>query len=60
MKCQQCLSPHGEIAEYRVFSDVINVKVCRRCADVARRIGIPVTALSETLKPQGRDHGVDA
>jgi protein-arginine kinase activator protein McsA len=47
MKCQQCLSPRGELAEYRVRSDVIDIKVCQRCAEKAQAIGLNTTRLSE-------------
>jgi hypothetical protein len=47
MQCQRCLSAHGEVAEYRVRTEVIDDKVCGKCADDARAIGLTVTPLSE-------------
>jgi len=41
------LSAHGEVAEYRVRTEVIDDKVCGKCADQARAIGLAVTPLSE-------------
>ena len=46
MQCQRCLSAHGEVAEYRVRTEVIDDKVCSKCADDARAIGLNVTPLS--------------
>ena len=50
MKCERCLSPLGEQAEYRVTSDLISIKVCRKCADEARAVGLrrtPIENISE-------------
>jgi hypothetical protein len=43
MECQRCLL--GKEAKYRVYSDVLDMKVCAACADEARRLGIAVEAL---------------
>jgi hypothetical protein len=43
MECQRCST--GKEAKYRVYSDVIDMKVCAACADEARRLGIAVEAL---------------
>jgi hypothetical protein len=51
MICERCLSLCGEVAEARVQSEIINVKVCRRCADVARNLGLKVTALNKSPDP---------
>ena len=42
MKCRRCL--RGEEATHRVYTDVMDVKVCAACAEEARelRIGIEV------------------
>ena len=45
MECQRCLL--GKEAKYRVYSDVLNMKVCAACADEARRLGIAVEALDD-------------
>lgn len=37
MKCQRCES--GNEAEFRVVSDVLDMKVCADCAGEAREIG---------------------
>jgi len=54
MKCDRCLSAHGGVAEFRVRTDVIDDKVCSRCADEARAIGLSVTKLDEE-EAQARD-----
>jgi hypothetical protein len=38
MKCQRCES--GKEAEFRVVSDVMDIKVCADCAGEAREIGM--------------------
>ncbi|HEY7167714.1 MAG TPA: hypothetical protein VIB79_24365 [Candidatus Binatia bacterium] len=43
IKCQRCLS--GEPALYRVSSDVIQVNVCRTCAEEARSLELKVEPL---------------
>lgn len=43
MECQRCLT--GKEAKYRVYTDLIDVKVCEACADEARRLGITVEVL---------------
>ena len=44
MKCQRCLIDEAQ-AIYRVFTEVINLKVCAACADEARQLGINVEPL---------------
>jgi hypothetical protein len=44
MNCQRC--SREEAAIYRVFSDLIDMKVCLACAEEARRIGIAVEELA--------------
>ena len=43
MECQRCLT--GKEAKYRIYSDVIDMKVCAACADEARRLGLTVEPL---------------
>jgi predicted metal-binding protein len=38
MKCQRCENDNE--AEFRVVSDVMDIKVCADCAGEARRIGM--------------------
>jgi len=45
MKCQRCLSLRGEEATYRVFTELIDMKVCAACADEARKLRIHVALL---------------
>jgi protein-arginine kinase activator protein McsA len=49
MKCQRCLRNE---ARYRVYTDVIDMKVCVACAEEARGLRIPVEVLdsSERMK----------
>src|SRR5262244_1589013 len=44
MKCQRCLRD-GAQAGYRVFTEMIDIKVCVACADEARKLGINVEPL---------------
>jgi ribosome-binding protein aMBF1 (putative translation factor) len=55
MKCERCLSLCGEVAEYRVRTDVMDIKVCRKCADEARAIGLVVTPLSKPAEPTEKE-----
>jgi hypothetical protein len=43
MECQRCST--GKEAKYRVYTDVINMKVCAACAEEARKLGIAVEVL---------------
>jgi hypothetical protein len=45
MECQRCC--RGEPATYRVWSDVIDMKVCAACAEEARRLRIAVEVFSD-------------
>ncbi len=44
MKCQRCLS--DQRAGYRVYTDVLSIKVCATCAKEALTLGIAVEVLS--------------
>ena len=35
----------GKEAKYRIYSDIIDMKVCAVCADEARRLGLTVEPL---------------
>jgi hypothetical protein len=52
MKCERCL--RGKEATYRVYTDVIDMKVCAACADEARELGLAVEVLG-TEKNRGVD-----
>jgi hypothetical protein len=56
MKCERCLSLCGEVAEFRVCTEIINIKVCRGCADEARSLGLAVTPLSEPADREEVNH----
>jgi hypothetical protein len=43
MECQRCST--SKEAKYRVYTDIIDMKVCAACADEARRLGIGVEVL---------------
>jgi hypothetical protein len=43
MKCERC--PEGEEARYRAYSDIIDMKVCARCAADGRRLGLGIEVL---------------
>ena len=42
VKCQRCFRDE---AKYRVYTDIMDMKVCVACAEKAGRLGIPVEAL---------------
>ena len=48
MKCQRCQT---EDAQFRVFTDVIDIDVCHLCAEVARHLKIDTEDISRTGKP---------
>jgi hypothetical protein len=48
MKCRRCL--RGEEATHRVYTDVMDVKVCAACANEARGLNIGI----EVLETEGR------
>ena len=48
MECQRCLL--GKEAKYRVYTDLIDIKVCETCADEARRLGIAVEPIDDGEK----------
>lgn len=52
MECERCFI--GEEARYRVYTDIIDMKVCSVCADKARKIGIAV----EVLGGEGKTNSV--
>ena len=43
MKCQRCES--DKEAEFRVISDVLDIKVCADCAREARKIGLSLEVI---------------
>lgn len=45
MNCERCQPFCRKIAEYRVRTDIMNLKVCRQCSDEARAIGLKATPL---------------
>jgi hypothetical protein len=47
MKCERC---SRDQATYRVYSETINMKVCRACAEEARRLGIAVELLHSSQR----------
>lgn len=60
MQCERCLSPAGELAEYRVSSEVLFDKVCRKCAAEARALGLTVKPLNDKGAAQASDHPIAA
>jgi len=55
MKCQRCCR---DDASYRVWSDVIDMKVCAACAAEASGLGIAVEALGGGRKEDGEKKDV--
>ena len=52
MECQRCLL--GKEAEYRVYTEAMEMKVCATCAQEARRLGITVEPLDDGKTRSGR------
>jgi protein-arginine kinase activator protein McsA len=44
MRCERC-SKDEATAAYRVFTEIIDMKVCAACADEARKLAINVEPL---------------
>jgi hypothetical protein len=53
MKCQRC--GNDKEAEFRVVSDILDIKVCADCATQARRIGLSleIVAIDEADSDRG-------
>jgi hypothetical protein len=49
MECRRCLNPTE--LPFRVETDALNVVVCPSCAEEARRLGLPVEAVSGAAAP---------
>ena len=49
MTCERCNSMSGEEAAFRVRSDIIDLKVCRRCASEAGDLALQVEPLSKNV-----------
>jgi hypothetical protein len=54
MRCERCNSMSGEEAVLRVRSDIIDLKVCRRCATEAENLGLQVEPLSKNVIPAAK------
>ena len=52
LKCQRCF--RDVAAEYRVFTQILDMKVCAACADEARRLGMNVDLLDSGEEKQRR------
>ena len=50
MECQRCLT--GKEAKYRVYSDIIDMKVCEACADAALQLGLALEAFDDGGKKE--------
>lgn len=51
MKCQRCFKVQD--IQYRVYTEVIDLKVCSSCAAEARELGIAIEALTGNSSPDG-------
>jgi hypothetical protein len=60
MKCERCSSISGEEAVFRVRSDIIDLKVCCRCASEARNLGLQVKPLSKARQLLGAKKAAQA
>ena len=52
MKCQRCES--GKEAEFRVVSDILNIKVCADCARETQEIGMSLQIVAVAKAEQKR------
>jgi hypothetical protein len=54
MKCGRC--ERQQRAEYRVFSDIINMSVCADCAAEARELHLGVEALDDRATADAEEY----
>jgi hypothetical protein len=54
MRCERCNSMSGEEAVFRVRSDIIDLKVCCRCATEAENLRLQVEPLSKNATPAAK------
>jgi len=54
MNCERCL--RAERAEYRVYSDIVDLKVCAACASEAWWLGLSVEVLDDWPTHEQRHH----
>lgn len=40
MKCERCRSYHGQLAEFRIVGEILDIKVCRDCVAEAESLGL--------------------
>jgi hypothetical protein len=52
-KCERCLKDEA-VAAYRVFTKIVDMKVCAACADEARKLGINVEPLDSGERKRRR------
>jgi hypothetical protein len=60
MKCERCLSTDGTNAEFRVRSNVIDLEVCPKCANEARKLRLAVEPLYRkpwVADSRSKEHG---
>ena len=55
MKCERCLRDEAQAA-YRVFTQIMDMKVCAGCADEARKLRINVEPLDSGERKNGGKH----
>jgi hypothetical protein len=60
MTCERCNSVSGEEAVFRVRSDIIDLKVCCRCAAEARNLGLQVKPLPKGMAAPGANKTAQA
>ena len=52
MKCQRC--DNGEEAEFRIVSNILNIKVCADCAREARELRMSLQIVAITKAERGQ------
>lgn len=55
MKCERCLS--GKEAQYRAYTDIMELNICATCAVEARRLGISLAVLVHDNPPSDFSDG---
>lgn len=53
MICQRCDSIGGDQAAFRVWTDIMEIQVCQRCADDARDLGLFTAPLAQESLERG-------
>jgi len=42
VKCERCRSNRGDLAEFRIVGEILDINVCRECVGDAQALGLRV------------------